>query len=883
MTDVAAMTADTVAMTASEIVSLLTVEQKASLCSGSGFWHTEEIRGEDGAVIVPRIMVTDGPHGVRKQPQGKGDHLGIAESVPATCFPTACTTASSFDRSLLHEIGVALGEECLQEKVSVLLGPGLNIKRSPLCGRNFEYFSEDPFVSGEMATAIVRGIQSQGISTSMKHFAANNQERKRLTSNSVVDERALREIYLAGFERVIKEAKPTTVMTSYNRLNGEYTSESKRLLTDILRDEWGFEGLVMTDWGACNDRVLGLAAGQDLEMPASGGYGDRAIAKAVRAGEIDESVLDKAAERLVTIALKGAEMAEADFEYDEDSHHELARKAATESAVLLKNEGSAISGTTGLLPITPGKTLALIGAMAKKPRYQGAGSSRINPTKLDNAWDELEKSGFSATYAAGYADGSGEEAAEELIDEAVRTAAENDIAIVFAGLPEEYESEGFDRVTIDMPDSHNKLIEAVAAANPNTVVVLHAGAPVSMPWADKVQSILLMYLGGQAVGSATVDLLTGKVNPSGKLAETFPLKIEDTPCFSHFAGDGISEEYRESIFVGYRYYDTAEMAVAFPFGFGLSYTTFAYDDLFVYGDLDDDGVITATVTVSNEGPISGAEIVQLYVAGPRSEKVYRPKKELKGFEKLFLEPGERKTITFKLDSRSFSYYNHIDGSWAIEGGEYKIGIAASSTDERLSDIIVLYGDGKEDLLAEIRAKAPMYFKWIAGQARNDKGSTGRARNDGGIHWCVQGHAQHRSGHTPLGHIARNDGGWIAGRARNDSGAVADGQFEAIYGKPLPPHYRKEGEPFDVNSSIDDIGHTLIGKLARVIVPKIMDKMIDKDDIDARAMAESMAFEMPLRALMMQSGDLLKPNGLNAIVAFANGHPLKAIKNLLKKA
>jgi beta-glucosidase len=815
---------------AMEIVSQLTIEQKASLCSGGGFWRTQQIIGEDGTIILPQIMLTDGPHGVRRQPDGTGDHLGIAQSVPATCFPTAATTASSWNRKLLEEIGVALAEECLQEKVSVLLGPGLNIKRSPLCGRNFEYFSEDPFVSGEMATAIARGIQSKGIGTSVKHFAANSQEKKRLTSNSVIDERALREIYLSGFEAVVKKAKPATVMTSYNRLNGEYTSESKRLLTDILRDEWGFDGLVVTDWGACNDRVLGLTAGQDLEMPASGGYNDTKIARAVRSGEIDESILNEAAGRLVTMILRGAMTAAKDYTYDVEAHHKLAKKAAAESAVLLKNDA--------LLPLATDRTVAVIGAMAKNPRYQGAGSSRINPTRLDNARDELVAAGFQTTYAAGYESaGSGSPGAsgspcasgspgDELIAEAAKIAGEDDVAIVFAGLPPEYESEGFDRTSLDMPESHNRLIEAVAAANPNTVVVLHAGAPVTMPWIGKVKAVLLMYLGGQAVGSATADLLTGRAVPCGKLTETFPLKIEDTPCYGHFAGDGISEEYRESIFVGYRYYDTVGKEVLFPFGFGLSYTDFVYDGLLV---TEDSGSFAVSFSVTNTGTVTAAEICQLYILGPSSEMVYRPKKEMKGFAKVSLLPGEKKTVTIHLDMRSFSYYNIAAQGWAVEGGRYRISVGPSSATESLTETIELAGDGKEVLLADIAGGSPIYFAGFAGAA-----------------------------------------------------TVPDEQFEAVYRRSLPPHYRDEAEPFDDNSSIDEMSHTFIGKLMRFFVPKIMNKMLDKDDKDGRAMAKSMAFEMPLRGLMMQSDDFLKPNGLDAIIFFANGHPLKGIRRLFSK-
>jgi beta-glucosidase len=883
----------TVCKTAAEIVATLTLEQKATLCSGSGFWHTKGIKGTEGQTLVPQIMLTDGPHGLRRQPDGVGDHLGIAASIPATCFPTASATASSFDRELLGEIGVALAEECLQENVAVVLGPGLNIKRSPLCGRNFEYFSEDPYVSGELATAFVNGVQSLGIGTSMKHFAANNQERKRLVSNSVIDERALREIYLAGFETVVKTANPATVMCSYNLLNGEYTSENSRLLTEILRDEWGYTGPVVSDWGAVNDRVAGLAAGLDLEMPASGGHNDRLIAAAVRSGKLDEAVLDAAVERLVALALTGVANRKPDFKYDAKAHHELARRAAASSAVLLKNDpavakrmpggrlpsepaapvpsdrgglfnseaaaASVGSGAAtvperehGVLPLRPGTTIAVIGAMAKKPRYQGAGSSKINPTQIDCAWDEFVKAGFAVTYAEGYSAGTSDMPDDMLIDEAVMIATRNDVAVVFAGLPDEYESEGYDRTSLDMPSNHNALIRAVAKVNPNTVVVLHAGAPVTMPWAAQVKAILFMYLGGQAVGSATVDLLTGRANPSGKLAETFPLHIEDTPCYGHFAGEGSSEEYRESIFVGYRYYDTASKPVAYPFGYGLSYTTFSFSDLTVDDRLILDDQVTVRVTVSNTGNVRGAEVVQLYVAGPKSNLVYRVSKELKGFDKVILDPGEQRVVEFLLPGRAFAYYNVAAKCWATESGDYVISVqppssvagpagtrsetpaprnllAPSSNAERLSATLHIDGDGLASRLLQLAKDSRVYFNFHQG-------------------------------------------------ARG----VGDAEFEAIYQRPLPPNHPLPGEPFTANSTIDDLTHTLTGKVLRFAVPKIMHTMIDKDDANTLAIADRAVFEMPLRTLMMQSQGVLKPSGLDAILSLANGHPFGAIKALLTK-
>ena len=655
------------------IISQMTLEEKASLCSGKDFWHLKGIE----RFGIPEIMVTDGPHGLRKQ-SGEADHLGLNQSVRATCFPTAVTTASGWDRDNLFEMGKAIGEECVQEEVSVILGPGTNIKRSPLCGRNFEYFSEDPFLAGEMSAAWINGVQSQGIGTSLKHFAANNQEKARMVSNSVIDERALREIYLTAFEIAVKKAQPWTIMCSYNRINNVYSCENQWLLNDVLRGEWGFHGLVMTDWGAMNERTKALEAGLELEMPSSGGYNDRKIVEAVREGRMKESVLDCAVTRILTAVLKAQEVKKKN--YDKDLHHNLAQKIAEESIVLLKNDG--------MLPLNKDVSYAVIGAFAEKPRYQGAGSSKINPHRVDGALEALRNMGIKCEYAQGYelySDGI----RQEYIDEAVACAARAGGAVIFAGLPDSYESEGFDRSHLDMPKNHNALIEAVARVNPHVTVVLQCGSPVMMPWKDEVEGIVLSYLGGEAAGSASAKVLTGEVNPSGRLAETFPMHLEDTPCYNNFAKEVKDVEYRESILAGYRYYEWADIPVLYPFGHGLSYTEFTYEGMKLEWD-DDAGKGCAKVTLSNKGKKAGSEVVQLYI-GKEYSCVMRAPKELKGFQKVFLNPQETKTVKLLLDKRSFSYYDIEEHDWIIEDGIYQLYAAASSKDIRLKTDLNIKG------------------------------------------------------------------------------------------------------------------------------------------------------------------------------------------------
>ena len=655
-----------------KIISEMTLEEKAGMCSGKDFWH---LKGAERLGIT-EVMVSDGHHGLRKQAE-EADHLGLNESIKAVCFPTACATACSFDRDLLEEMGERIGDECQAENLSVILGPAVNIKRSPLCGRNFEYFSEDPYLASQMAAAHIKGVQSKNVGTSIKHFAANNQEHRRMSCSSEIDERTLREIYLAAFETAIKEAKPDTVMCSYNRINGEFASENHWLLTEVLRDEWGFEGYVMSDWGAVNDRVKGLKAGLELEMPGSGGNTDKEIVEAVKNGELEESVLDRAVERILNIVFKFTDnRQEGKFDLEED--HKLAAKIAGESMVLLKNEG--------VLPIpVQGKKIAFIGKFAETPRFQGGGSSHINSFKITSALEAV-KDVAQVTYAQGY-DVKEDVIDQVMLDQAVEVAKEADVAVIFAGLPDAFESEGYDRSHMRMPDCQNTLISEIAKVQENVVVVLHNGSPVEMPWADQVKGILEAYLGGQAVGQAEVDILFGKVNPSGKLAETIPYKLSDNPSYLNFPGDGQKVEYKEGVFVGYRYYDAKEMPVRYPFGYGLSYTTFEYKDLQLSADkIKDTDKLKVRLKVKNTGNRAGKEIVQLYVAD-KTGAASRPVKELRNFVKVELQPQEEKTVEMELDKRSFAWYNTEIHDWYAASGEYEILAAASSRDIRLKKTV----------------------------------------------------------------------------------------------------------------------------------------------------------------------------------------------------
>ena len=649
----------------------LTLEQKCALLSGATTFGTRALPKNN----IPSITLSDGPNGVRKQ-AGAADHLGLNPSVPATCFPTAATVACSWDPALGEQIGQAMGEEAAAQEVAVLLGPGLNTKRSPLCGRNFEYFSEDPYLSGKMAAAYVRGIQSEGISACPKHFAVNSQELRRMASDSVVDERTLRELYLTGFEIVVKEAHPKALMSSYNLINGIYANENAHLLQDILREEWGFDGAVVTDWGGSNDHALGVKNGSTLEMPAPGGDAVRELLAAVRSGKITEADVDARLDELLTLVLDThAAVERHSRSFDADAHHALARRAAGESVVLLKNDDA-------LLPLAEGTRVAVIGDFAETPRYQGAGSSAVNSIKVDTFLDCLSDSGlYSVGFAPGFDRQGKPDAAKQA--EAVALAAKADAVLLCLGLDEIKESEGLDRADMKLADNQIELLQAVREANPNTVVIVNAGASLETPWLAHCKALVYGALGGQAGAGAMVDVLTGKINPGGKLAETWANAYDDTPARDHFAGPGRTVQYREGLYVGYRYYQTAGVPVAFPFGHGLSYTQFAYSDL--HADAH-----SATLTVTNTGDRAGAEIVQLYVAKPNAE-IFRPAQELKAFAKVQLAAGESKTVTLTLDDKAFRYRNTRTDSWEVEGGTYELRVGASSADIRLTAAVEVIG------------------------------------------------------------------------------------------------------------------------------------------------------------------------------------------------
>lgn len=640
------------------LLAHLTLEEKAGLCSGEDSWLTKAVE----RLGIPHVMVSDGPHGLRTQKEKvNGSYVG---SIPSICFPTGAALASSYDTALLSKVGDALGEEARSEGVQTILGPAVNVKRSPLCGRNFEYLSEDPYLSGKLASSYVKAVQAHQVGVSLKHFAANSQETMRMSVNEHIDERTLREIYLTAFELVVKEAKPWTLMCSYNRINGTYSSENRELLTGILRDEWGHDGIVMSDWGAVNRRVDGIKAGLDLEMPGSNGNNDRKIVQAVKDSSLSMEELDKVVARLLSWIAKGVEKASAP--YDKEAHHLVAREAAQRSAILLKNDS--------LLPLDSFKDVLFVGPFAKHPRYQGGGSSHINSYRVDDA--------FSFAPGVEWTIGMGEDSAsrdEKAMETAVSLAKKAKAVVLFLGLPDKYESEGYDRKVLSLPPCQDELVNHITSVQPHVIVVLHHGSPVSMPWKDKVEAILDMYLGGEAVGSATDDLLLGKANPSGRLAETIPLRLEDTPCFGDFARGRHEAFYGEGVFVGYRWYDDRKMDTLFPFGYGLSYTTFSLSALRLSASVWKKGeTVQANVDVTNTGVRDGEEVVELYVRRAEGLSVARPPKELKGFAKVFLKKGETKTVNFILDERSFAYWDDERHCWRAERGSYGILVGISS-------------------------------------------------------------------------------------------------------------------------------------------------------------------------------------------------------------
>ncbi len=781
-----------------DIIEKMSLEEKARFVSGLDYWHLEG----DEDLGLPSIQVTDGPHGLRKQdPDNKT--VGLGGSFPATCFPPASLSACSWDPELLEEEGEALAEECLQEKVSVILGPGTNIKRAPTCGRNFEYFSEDPYLAGKMAAGLIKGVQSKGIGTSLKHFAANSQEAYRMTINEVIDERTLREIYLPAFEIAIKESQPWTVMNSYNRINGVYASQNKWLLDTVARKEWGFEGLFVTDWGASVDRIPGLKAGTDIEMPSSGTDNDKIIIKAIELGKLDEAVLDERVDNIIDLILKSKPALENEFKYDMDAHHALAAKVAENSMQLLKNDDN-------LLPLKEGQKVAVIGEMAVNPRYQGAGSSVINPTKMDNAFENLQKLGVDVSYAKGYRKEK-DVMENSLFVEAINLAREADVVIVFAGLTEAFEGEGYDRKNINMPSVQNRLISEICRVNKNVAVVLAGGSVVRMPWAHKVKAILNSGLGGQAGGIAVANILTGKVNPSGKTTETYIKDYKDNPTYGNYPSMAQTSEHRESVFIGYRYYDKTNKNVVFPFGHGLSYTTFKYSALKLSSSaIKDTDEVTVTFKIKNTGKVAGAEIAQVYVADKKST-IFRPEKELKGFKKVYLEAGEEKEISLTLDKRAFAFYNINIHDWCVESGDFEILVGASSRDLKLK--------ARLRVKSTVDCEIPDYSK-------------------------------------------------TAPNYYNDVTAITREDFEVLYGRKLPSPVRDKNKRIDKYCCLDDARDTKWGGRICELINKAMSGMGSDANGDG-AMLAAMATQIPMHNFVAMSMGAFTPQMLNGLLKLLN--------------
>ncbi|MEG1791647.1 MAG: glycoside hydrolase family 3 C-terminal domain-containing protein [Clostridia bacterium] len=785
-----------------KLLAELTLEEKASLCSGLTFWNTKPI----DRLSIPSVRMTDGPHGLRNEIEGKGGVTNVMkQSRPSTCFPTAVTLASSWDRDLLFKVGQAIAEEAVDQGVSTVLGPGTNIKRSPLCGRNFEYFSEDPYLSGEMATNYVQGVQSKKVGTSLKHFCANNQEHIRMSIDARIDERALREIYLPSFEMTVKRAQPSQIMCSYNRLNGKYLSDNAHLLTEILRNEWGFKGIVVSDWGAVNNRVEGILAGMDLEMPGNGGMNDRNILKAISDGRLSVADLDKVVERILEYVERSYEAIDKTFKCDYEEHHKLARSVASSSAVLLKNDNN-------ILPLNKNEKLTIIGKLADHSRYQGSGSSRINPYKLVSILDALKAENINYEYAQGY-NLKGDGYDPKLLKQAVELAKGKDKVVVVIGLTDVYESEGFDRTHMDLPVGHNKLVDEITKVNKNAIVVFVGGSPVTFPWLKNVPALLNLYLGGQAGGEAAVDVLFGAVNPSGKLAETFPKQLKDNICSPYFPMGPSTVEYRESIFVGYRYFDSAKKEVRFPFGFGLSYTNFEYSNLTLSSSkINENDGLSISFTIKNTGLVSGSEIAQVYVKDIKST-VFRPEKELKGFEKVFLQPNESKTITLSLDSRAFAFYNVEISDWCVESGDYEILIGKSSRDLVLHETVNVTSSTPMATLDNYEISCPTYY-----------------------------------------HIS-------------DAKEIPLEEFESLYGEIIPQNKPIERGKFTENSTVGDI---VITRLGRFICNTITfgSKLVTRGS-ENKAMVINSIHSMPLRSFCGFTGGILSQMTVQGLVDMLN--------------
>ncbi len=787
-------------MDINKIIADLTLEEKASLASGKTFWTTKPIEREG----VPSVLMTDGPHGLRKE-QGAEEEKGLTNvmkgSEKATCFPTAVTTASTWDPDLLARVGEAIGEEALDQGVSTVLGPGTNVKRSPLCGRNFEYFSEDPYLAGEMSTAYVNGMQKKGVGCSLKHYCGNNQEFFRMSIDSRIDERALREIYLPAFENTVKRAQPWQIMCSYNKLNGTYLSDNKRMLTDILRGEWGFEGIVVSDWGATNDRVEGIKAGMDLQMPTCKGADDRKIVKAVREGRLDEKDLDVTTGRVLRYVdlcakNKPAERPKADYE----SHHKLCREVGAKGAVLLKNDGA--------LPLSRDKKILFIGKLAEESRYQGAGSSRIECNRLVHLTEALNTANRAFEYLPGYVL-TGEGKDEKLLNEAVEKAKEYDTVVAVIGLTDLYESEGFDRTHMDLPAGHNELVKKLCELGKKVVVVLQGGSPVTMPWKENVNAILNVYLQGEGVGESTMDLLYGDANPGGKLAETYPESLDDVLAQKCFPMGPKTVEYRESIFVGYRYFDAAKKKVAFPFGFGLSYTTFKATDFSLLGTYTDGFVVKCKIT--NTGERQGSEVLQVYV-GQEDSPIFRAEKELKGFKRVYLEPGETKEVEIPLDKRALAFYNTAVKDWTVLSGKYIISVGTSSRD-------ILWTAETEVDAPE--AEMPSYSDEVK-------------------------------------------------KVYGDIGAIKEitkEQFEALCGETLPDNEPYKIGEFHQNCTLQDLSCTRLGRFLCKTIQFVGKKMAG-DAVNA-AMIVNTATSIPLRAFSGFSGGVLSPYSVDGLVDVFN--------------
>ncbi|MNW40666.1 Thermostable beta-glucosidase B [compost metagenome] len=791
-----------------DLIKNMTLEEKASLMSGKDFWQTQEIE----SLEIPSIFLADGPHGIRKQAE-EADHLGLNPSLPATCFPTAATVANSWNVELGEKIGHYLGKEAVAQKLNVLLGPGINMKRDPLCGRNFEYFSEDPYLAGKLAAGYITGIQEHGVSACVKHFAANNQEERRMSIDTIVDERTLREIYLTAFEIAITEGKPLTVMSSYNKLNGAYTNENLHLMQEILREQWGYEGVVVTDWGGSNDRVAGLIAGNELEMPTTGGETNAEIVQAVKSGKLDVEVLDQCVDRLLQLIFTTEQAFASEYKpiIDINEHHAAAQQAAEESIVLLKNKGS-------ILPLKPASKVAIIGQFAEQPRYQGAGSSIVNPTKLDNTLQVLEQFGINSIgYEPGF-ERYGKKSSNK-IARACELAKQADVVLLYIGLDEVTEAEGLDRQNMRLPASQITLLDALYEANPNIVAVLSCGAAIEMPWIHQVKGLLHGYLSGQAGAKAILRVLTGEVNPSGKLAETYPLRYADTPSARNFPGKEVSVEYREALFIGYRYYDTANVNVLYPFGYGLSYTSFAYSDLAV----DASG---ATFKITNSGERDGMEIAQLYV-GCTSSDIFRVKKELKGFSKIFLRAGESKTVHISFDDKTFRYFNVKTDRWEVENGDYITMIGASSADIRLQGSLHVAGSN-----------------------------------------------------APLPYEASKLQSYYSGKASN----VSQTEFEQLLGHPVSTTTWDRTHPLGYNDTIAQCQYAK-GWFARFAFHMITFAHWFLQKIGKRSTANLImmsVYHMPFRGIARMTGGIVNMQMLDGMLMMVNGSFFKGLRHLLKE-